>query len=547
MNVRRVESSFSPTDDGKCADARSGMVASAFPLATNAGAEVLQQGGNAVDAACATGFALGVCEPQASGLGGQTMALMHIDGRTVAIDGSSRVPSLAHHTRLNEGDTRTGYRATTVPSTVATFGWLHQNYGKLPWRVVLEPAIRIAREGYAITQLQHELQERERKAFRSVPSRSGAKYFLKDGKRPYAPGDWFRQPDLATTLEEIARGGPETFYNGDIAAQIDADMRANDGFLRADDLAYIPWPIELRPLRRRYRSVRIASMPPPGAGRTLLLVMMMLGHLKSRFLAGNEPHRYHFIAETFRKAFLMRKDRPFDRVTYPQLKDKKMLSRRFAGELAMSIADDMDETLPMHDVAGEQIDNNRGETTHFSVMDAEGNAMAVTQSIELVYGSKAAANGLGFLYNNYMMALEVDNPAHPYYLRPNAVPWSSVTPSIVFRNDEPWIVVGSPGSERIFSSVSQFLVSVIDRSSNIGTAMLEPRFHCSIGGTVSLEAGRFDPRVIDHLAGLGYKIDEREPYAFYLGCIQAVLKRQAGAGFQGVADIRRDGTAAGPA
>lgn len=523
------------------------MIASAFPLATAAGNEILELGGNAVDAACAVGFALGVCEPQASGLGGQTMALMHLDGRTTAIDGSSRVPSFAHLSRLTEGDDRTGYRATTVPSTVATFGWLHRHYGRVDWRAVLEPAIRIALEGYEITQLQHDLQERQRKAFLSVPSRSGAKYFLKNGKRPYAAGDLFRQPDLAATLEEIARGGPEAFYTGEIAAQIDADMQANDGFVRADDLALIPWPVERRPLGRRYRSTRLVSVPPPGAGRTLLLVMMMLERLKSRFLAGHDPHRYHFIAETFRKAFLLRQDRPFDPATYPQVKEKKMLSRAFASDLVESIADGMDATLPMEDVPGEQIDNQRGETTHFSVMDRDGNAMAVTQSIELVYGSKAAADRLGFLYNNYMMALEVENPAHPYYLRPNAVPWSSVTPTIVFRNGQPWLVVGSPGSERIFSSVSQFLVSAIDRSYGINDAMLEPRFHCSVGGLISLEADRFDPGVIEHLSQLGYTIDKREPYAFYLGCIQAVLKRQTGPGFQGVADIRRDGTAAGPA
>jgi len=544
--MRRAEARFKPTEDGKSAEAAGGMVASAFPLATEAGKNILEQGGNAIDAACAVGFALGVCEPQASGLGGQTLALIHLDGRTKAIDGSSRVPSLAHHTRVNEGDAQVGYRAATVPSTVATFGWLHRTYGRVDWRTVLEPAIRIARDGYAITRLQRDLQKRERKAFLSIPSLSGARYFLRDGGKAHRVGDIFRQPELAATLEEIARGGPEAFYSGDIAAQIDTDMRANDGFLRADDLALIPWPVERRPLRRRYRSTRIASMPPPGAGRTLLLVMMMLERLKSRFLAGDDPHRYHFIAETFRKAFLLRQDRPFDPATYPQIKDKKMLSRAFASELAMSIADEMDVSLPMEDVVGEQIGNSRGETTHFSVMDSIGNAVAVTQSIELVYGSKAAAAGLGFLYNNYMMALEADNPAHPYYLRPNAIPWSSATPTIVFRNDQPWLVVGSPGSERIFSSVSQFLVSVIDRSNGIDAAMLEPRLHCSVGGRISIEAERFDPKVIEHLASLGYTIDEREPYAFYLGCIAAALKRQTGPGFQGVADIRRDGTAAGP-
>ncbi len=156
-----------------------------------------------------------------------------------------------------------------------------------------------------------------------------------------------------------------------------------------------------------------------------------------------------------------------------------------------------------------------------------------------------AARGLGFLYNDYMQALETDNPAHPYYLRPNAVPWSSATPAIVFREGQPWLAVGSPGSERIFSTVCQFLIRVVDGSDPMDRAIHEPRLHCSIGGTVSLEHDRLPQEVAEHLEGLGYKVRRLEPYAFYLGCIQAVLRRQTGAGFQGVADPRRDGTAAG--
>jgi gamma-glutamyltranspeptidase/glutathione hydrolase len=144
-----------------------------------------------------------------------------------------------------------------------------------------------------------------------------------------------------------------------------------------------------------------------------------------------------------------------------------------------------------------------------------------------------------------MMALELDNPAHPYFLRPNAVPWSSAAPTIVFRKKEPWLVLGSPGSERIYSTLGQVLVRVIDGSDSISSAVSEPRFHCSIGGTISLETERFEPGVVDHLRRLGYKIKEREPFSFYLGCVQAVLKRQSGPGFEAVADVRRDGAAAG--
>lgn len=518
------------------------MVASAFPDATQAGVEMLAQGGNAADAACAVGFALGVCEPQASGLGGQTVALLHCNGLTTALDGSSRVPSLAHTERIErERELRLGYRAATVPSTPATFAWMHQRYGRLPWREVLQPAIRIAREGYAITQLQHELQTRELAQFQRIASCSGARYFLHPDGRPYEAGELFRQPDLAALLELIARDGVTAFYHGDVAAQIDADMRQNDGFLRAEDLALIPWPIERRALSRRYRSVRIASMPPPGAGRILLLVMMMLNHLRSSTLAHPQPSTWHYIAETFRKAFLRRIDRPFDPNAYAQVRNKTLLSRSYARGLADSILEEIDPLLPTVDPEHADPD----ETTHFSVMDDSGNAIAVTQSIELAYGAKAAADGLGFLYNNYLSALDTEDPAHPYYLRPNAVPWSTAAPTIVFREAQPWIALGSPGSERIFSSLAQVLTRVVDTSLPIDQAIAGPRLHCSIGGKLSVEQERFDPHVVEYLAQTGYQIDPRDSFAFYLGCVQATLRRQTGPGFQGAADPRRDGSAAG--
>ncbi|UCC71884.1 MAG: gamma-glutamyltransferase [Gemmatimonadota bacterium] len=540
MRASVVEESFEPTPDGRCAAGIRGAVSSAFPDATEAGIAVLAQGGNAVDAGCAIGLSLAVCEPQGSGLGGQSTGLLHFQGKTVAIDGSSRVPSLAHRSKVKRRHRRTGYRAATVPSTLATYGWLHRVYGKLDWPTLVEPAIKLAREGYRITELQHALQARELDKFLSVESRAGARYFLKNGAEPYAPGDLFRQPELACVLDVVARDGAEAFYQGDIAAQIDADMRANGGFIRAEDLALIPWPIERKPLARRYRKLLVKTMPPPGAGRTLLLVLMTLNNLESRFLRRRTPSRYHFFAEAFRKTFLQRLDRPFDPATYPQIREKTMLSRAFARELALTIAGSMDTELPLQDPVGSET----GETTHFSVIDAEGNVVSMTQSIEQTYGSKTAADGLGFLYNNYMLALELDNPAHPYYLRPNAVPWSAAAPTIVFRKKEPWLVVGSPGSERIFSTLGQFLVRVIDGSDSIAAAMREPRFHCSIGGTLSLEHDRFGPEVVAHLAGLGYKVKRYEPYAFYLGCVQAALKRQTGPGFQAVADLRRDGSAA---
>ncbi|MCB0996141.1 MAG: gamma-glutamyltransferase [Acidimicrobiales bacterium] len=554
MRIDRVEQGFAPSADGRSTFGRSGMVATAAPGATDAGALMLSLGGNAVDAACAAGLALGVCEPQASGFGGQCLGVVHIGGRTFALDGSSRVPSLAHLDRFRQGDRRYGHRGTTVPSAVATYAWLNRTHGRLPWRVVLEPSLELARRGYPISQLQHDLQERELARFDRVDGRSGARYFLSQGVRPFEPGALFRQPHLAAMIDHLAAAGPEDFYTGEIAAQIDADMRANDGFLRADDLALVPWPIERVPLRRRYRGVTLVTMPPPGAGRVLLLVMMMLERLETGFLASGRPERHHFVAETFRKAFLQRLDRPYDPARYPQVKDKTLLSRRFAADLASSIDETMDATLPLVDIEEvDQLDDidgadrpERGETTHLSVMDADGNAVAMTQSVELVYGSKAAADGLGFLYNNYMLALDREDPAHPYFHRPNAVPWSTACPTLVFHRGRPWLALGSPGSERIFSSVAQVLVHLVDGSLSLDAAISSPRLHCSVGAKLSYEADRFPKTVPDYLASTGYSLDPREPWSFYLGCVQAVLRCHDGSGFQGCADPRRDGTAAAP-
>jgi gamma-glutamyltranspeptidase / glutathione hydrolase len=535
-----IEEGFQPSEDGKCAFAAGGMVATAFPEATRAGVEMLEKGGNAIDAACAAALALGVCEPQASGIGGQSMAILHTNGRTIAVDGSSRVPSLAHLSRFNEGERFVGYRATTVPSTVAVLGYLSRRYGRLKWKALLEPAIRIAREGYRITELQSQLQTRSLEKFESVPSGSGARYFLNTDGQPYTPGSLFCQPELASLLETLAAQGYKSFYRGEIALQIDEDMRAHDGFLRADDLALIPNPIERRPIRRRYRGLEVRTLPPPAAGRTLLLVLRILNYMPQKFLRTEQPETYHFVAEAFRKAFLLRTQRPFDPNTYPQVPDKKMLNRALAKQLATSIRDEIDHNLPMIDPPQDE-----GETTHLSVMDAEGNAIGITQSIELVYGAKTAAEGLGFLYNCYMNALDVKNPSHPHYLRPNATPWTTVAPAILMCRGKPWMVVGSPGSERIYSSISQLLSSMIDLHLPLCQAMYRPRFHCSIGGTINLEADRFDPEVIDYLEKTGYKIKRREPYSFYLGAIHAVMKCQSRRGFQGVAEVRRDGSAAG--
>jgi gamma-glutamyltranspeptidase/glutathione hydrolase len=381
--------------NSKYAVNQNGMVTTAFPEATEAGVEILRQKGNAVDAACAAALALCVCEPQASGLGGQTMMLIYTGKKVIAIDGSSRAPSLAHVNAIYREDRRVGYRATTVPSTLATLHYVQQRYGSLTWEQILQPAISIAQEGYKITALQHRLQKRELKNFKKVESGSGVGYFFKDG-HPYQEGEKFCQPDMARLLELLAERGIEEFYKGSIAKQIDSDMRDNGGLLRYDDLALIPWPIERRPLQRRFRKYRVFTMPPPGAGRTLLFSLLMIDTIPPKLFARNEFRRIHLLAGVFRNALLERADRPFDPNFYPQVSEKDMLNRKFAHDCIREIVKKVDKTI-LPSLVTE--DERSGETTHLSVMDGDGMAVSLTQSIERVYGSKAAAAGLGFLYN----------------------------------------------------------------------------------------------------------------------------------------------------
>jgi len=432
-----------------------------------------------------------------------------------------------------------GYRATTVPSTVAVMGFLNEKYGNLDWSDILKPAIKIARKGYRITKLQHELQQRELGIFSKVESRSGAKYFLKDGEIPYEPNDIFVQDELSEFLSYLGTHGYRSFYHGKIPKIIDADMRENKGLLREDDLVMMPKIIEREPILGKYRNVTVKTFPPPAVGRILLLILMLLNEIPIKTIKKNKAEFYHYLVETFRRSLAFRTQRPYDMATYKQFDDKLLHDKSFLKHLSESIVDGMSlnsqPKVKFHDE----------DTTHLSVMDCDGNTVGITQSIELVYGAKAAANGLGFLYNSYMSSFEYDNINYPHYLRPNTSPWTSVAPTILFHKNKPWMTLGTPGSDRIPTTTAQFISSIVDLGNSPNDAMDRPRIHCSVDGIVTVEGERFDDSVISHLAEIGYKIDTKEPYSYYHGAIHAVIKKQSSKGFQGIAEIRRDGIAMG--
>lgn len=504
-----------------------GMVSTAHYLASNTGAQILEKGGNAIDAATASAFALGVCEPQASGLGGQTMMLLFLaeEEKVIALDGSSRAPNRALNENFNERTSRRhGYTASTVPSTPATLGYVLQRYGTMNLGSILEPSIDLAKNGYPITELQHKLQIREHKNFKKG---NAGQIFLRDGNRPFSVGHVFTQPALAKTLARLAKVGIEDFYVGQISQAIHKDMQTNGGLIHKDDLASIPYPIEREPISGRLGRKTVYTMPPPGAGRTLIEMINIIKKFPQEKRNPNTPEGALLLAEVIRRAQLDRRDRPFDPNFFPQVQDRRMLSADYATLVSQQIKSRI---------------KTGGETTHLSVMDKSGNVVALTQSIERVYGSKTATPSLGFLYNNYMSAFEYEDITHPYYMRPNCVPWASVLPTIILRNRIPWLAIGSPGSERITSAILQVLLR-LDFQSPFD-AVAAPRLHCSYNGKVSLEAACMRDDIPEILSLRGFEIDRREPMSYYLGSIQMVLK--IGDELIGVADPRRDGSAAGP-
>jgi len=528
----------------KTATSRYGMVSTASDPATEAGVRMLELGGNAVDAAVAAAFCLGVTEPQASGLGGQSMVLLHHcpngEPVTVALDGSSRAPFEINPSRLPARPLKLGLSASTVPSTPAALGYLLETYGTLPIDVVLKPAIGAAKYGFKITALQQRLLAREKEKLKDQTVRS---IFFKNG-RPLNAGDTAYQPQLASCLEQIAEKGWRDFYLGDIAESILEDMKQRNGYISRADLSQIPYPIQREVLKGSYRGYALATYPPPGAGRALVQILNILELFDAERLLPDSPLCYLLLAMAFRAALVKRERLPIDPARYPQLDDRWMVDKGSASHIASRIKD-----LLLY-VAEEKFEPppTSGETTHLSAADSYGNIVGITQSIELVFGAKTMTGNLGFFYNNYMSAFDYKNMLHPNFLIPGGRPFSSVAPTLLFRkNGEPLMMLGSPGSERISTVLAQVICRVIDSGQSLGEAVEAPRLHAGSSGKAAIEKRIYRPEVVEALSRAGFQVTGKGAYSFYLGSVHAVkLPETPGGDFTGVSDPRRDGSARGP-
>lgn len=509
-----------------------GVVVAAFPAAANAGAEMLSAGGNAVDAACAAAWALAVCEPAESGLGGQTTMLLALRDRApVVIDGHSMAPASLRRKRVTRRDQCRGIRATTIPSTVITLAQAQRRYGKLSLGRAIGPAIRLAEDGYAITPLQRRILKWSRKFFPTGSQE--ARLFLKPDSALYEVGERFRQPVLALTLDRLAQAGAEEFYTGKIAGEIVADMRARGGLITARDLRDLGLPVEREPLSIEYHGYRAFSIPPPGGGVQVLLALQLLTLLLPR-PCDIEEWQAH-LAEATLLAFEERErwpDHPIDMT--PSLAHWAVSAER-AEMLAKSFTSRR-RPKPSEDSMGES-----GNTTHLCAADSEGNVVSLTQSIQSVFGAKVAHPTLGFVYNNYLRTCP--RVPHPYRLGSRSLPQSNAAPTVILdRSGAPRLAIGSAGSRRITSSIVQVVSATLDRGMSLRDAVAAPRSHALLGRSAWAEES-MDPAALRALRSRFLRVRTLKPLNYKLGAVQAIAWNPDGSA-HAAADPRRDGAAA---
>jgi gamma-glutamyltranspeptidase / glutathione hydrolase len=506
------------------------MVVSVHQIASRVGVEILQAGGNAVDAAVATGFALAVVHSPAGNIGGGGFMLIRMaDGKTHFLDYREKAPAAATRDmyldangNVIEGASEIGYKSIGVPGSVAGMVYAEQKYGKLTLKQVMAPAIKLARDGYPLTW--EEAQDFHDAYLAKFPE--SHRVFQRSGDY-YKAGEIFQQPDLARTLERIA-ANPDDFYHGSLARELAASLQKGGGLITADDLAHYEVK-EREPVRGTYRGYEIISAPPPSSGGTVLIEAL---NILEGFDVGKMQNRsaesIHFTVEAFRRAFMDRAefmgDPDFSRIPVAQLIDKryaagwregidathaspsKELKRPAVFSKLESYAAAHPPSLPYHE---------GNHTTHYSIVDEQGNAVAVTTTINDWFGSRVTADGLGFLLNDEMDDFSA-KPGVPNAdgliqgaanaIGPGKRPLSSMTPTIVVHNGKAVMVLGSPGSSKIITTVANVLMGVVDYGLNLQEAVNAPRFHNQwLPDVVNVEK-TVSPDTLNLLRKMGYKV-----------------------------------------
>jgi gamma-glutamyltranspeptidase/glutathione hydrolase len=514
-----------PYRDEQPVRARHAMVVSVHHLASDAGLETLRAGGNAVDAAVATGFALAVVHPAAGNLGGGGFLLLRDhNGKTTFIDFREKAPLQASETMYQDASGNVipnssllGYRSIATPGSVAGLVYAERKYGKLGLRRVIAPAIRLASEGFQLTA--EEARELSDPDLARFPD--SKRIFQRDGQL-YKEGETFRQPELARTLRRIA-ANPEDFYHGKMAHELVADLRKGDALLTLDDLAGYT-VVERVPIVGSFHGYTVISAPPPSSGGIVLLsTLNILEGDDLAKLGDRSPASIHLIVEAFHRAYMDRADYLGD-PDYNAIPAAELTSKNYAAAWRASIALNAatpSATLrrpegflpPAPKTAGRRSESP--DTTHYSVVDSQGNAVAVTTTLNNSFGSHVTSGTLGFLLNDEMddftvklgtpnMYGLIQGPANA--IAPGKRPLSAMTPTIVLENGKLRYVLGSPGGARIISTVANIFLSASQSGLNIQQAVDAPRFHHQyLPDKLFLEPG-FPPVTVDALRSMGYDI-----------------------------------------
>lgn len=506
-----------------------GVVSSATPEATAAGVAILERGGNAIDAAVAVSLALGITEPAGSGVAGQTVMLVHPGNGEApfVINGTSWSPREIPD-NVTRDQLRLGYTASTVPSTPRVLDFAHREFGSgnLEWPALVQPAIELADNGFVVGPF------RER-AFRYYGNilreqETAAEIYIRADGNDYQVGDRVFQHKSAAMLRRLAEHGADDFYTGEIAASIARDMAANGGWITMNDLQNFPQPQIVEPLFGQYRGYDVATLPPPFGGWVALQIMNILQVSHEEALPDDEDafdlamldalHLGHRSRQlTPESSFYDYADEMADQVSMQQARDLLAAWQRETG----------------------------GETTHFSVVDASGMAVAVTQSIDSYFGAGVANPDFGFLYNNYMQGFRLNDEDSPFALREFEMPYSSMAGTVLSRNGQVDLVLGSPGSARIISAVAQVVARWAEGKADIVEAVAAPRVHSVANRSAYIERTDMPPALLQGLAQRQFTL--RRPqfgvasgfYDPYFGGVHAIARE--GETWRGAADPRRDG------
>ncbi|WP_228141735.1 gamma-glutamyltransferase [Marinobacter sp. X15-166B] len=530
-----------------------GMVATSHTLATDVALQVLKQGGNAVDAAVTASFALAVTQPRSGNIGGGGFMLFAPgDGSPVtAIDYREKAPAAAHETMFQDEDgnvvqerSRYTHLAAGVPGTVAGMAMALEQYGTITLAEALAPAIRLAREGFIVPlRFTQGLEQAKERLQRSATTKTT--FYKQDGSA-YQPGERFRQPELADTLQRIADTGIQDFYEGETAKLIVAEMERNGGLITMEDLANYR-PVMREPVHGRYRGYDIYSMSPPSSGGThIVQILNILEDYPIADYGHNSAQTLHLMAEAMKLAYADR-TRYLGDTDFVEVPLKGLTDKDYARHLRQGI--DPDRARPAKDIqAGQPGEYESNETTHFSIVDRWGNAVSNTYTINFSYGSGITVAGAGFLLNNEMDDFSAKpGVANAYGLlgggankvEPNKRMLSSMSPTIVRQNGSNRLVTGSPGGSRIITTTLQVLMNVIDHGMNIQSAVAAPRIHHQwLPDEIRIERG-ISPDTVRLLQDKGHTVVTKPA----MGAIQSIYIDDTGR-FYGGADPRRSTSSA---